>query len=276
MRAAIAAGLMALLAGGCVAYNDQCQPLVDNPTERVAFVAKGTEVWLDRPNARHAENVIGQVATDAFVWVFKDSDAPVNLAVMNGGAIRAEGLCVTRNILKEGPLTNGVLHEVLLFENPVTAVDLSEQELVDLFEHSAERLVIFGSAISSPAGSFLQVSGEVAMEIDCSKAAGSRVVSLQISGQAVHRPARAFPAVKYRAALPSFVLGGGDGYAMLAGKGSDPARNPKQAQRFGGIDSNITAAYLKQSPFNQVVEQGIRVQPRVKLTNCAVPVRPSN
>ena len=32
-------------APGCVAYNDQCQPLVENPNERVAFIAKGTELW---------------------------------------------------------------------------------------------------------------------------------------------------------------------------------------------------------------------------------------
>ena len=63
---------------------------------------------------------------------------------------------------------------------------------------------------------------------------------------------------------------------MLAGKDVDATRNPKQAQRFGGIDSNITTAYLKQSAFNQTVEAGLKAQPRVKLTNCAVPVRPAN
>ncbi|HEY1089133.1 MAG TPA: hypothetical protein VGE37_15620, partial [Archangium sp.] len=126
------AALLAVTLSGCIAYNDQCQPLVDNPNERVAFVARGTELFLDRPNARHGNNSIGQQAADAFAWVFRETDRPVDFAVVNGGSIRAEGLCITRNIVREGPLSNGVLHEIMLFENPVQAVDLSEQEVVQM------------------------------------------------------------------------------------------------------------------------------------------------
>jgi 5'-nucleotidase / UDP-sugar diphosphatase len=260
---------------GCVAYNDQCVALVDNPNERVAFIAKGTEIFLDRPNARHANNVIGQVAADAFVWVFKDSNK-VDLAIVNGGSIRAEGLCVTRNIVREGPLSNGVLHEILLFENPVNAVDLSETELFETFEHSAERLFLNSAAIASPAGSFLQVSQEVAVEIDCSKPTGSRVISLKVNNLPLARVGRPLSQVRFRVAMSSFLLGGGDGYTAIGVAAKDVARNVSAAQRFGGIDSNITAAFLKESDFNKTVEAGIKVQPRVKLTNCAVPVRPSN
>ncbi len=262
---------------GCVAWNDQCQPLVDNPNERVAFIARGTEIWLDRPNARHTNNVLGQSAADAFVWVFKDSPAPVDFAVVNGGAIRAEGLCVTRNILREGALSNGVLHEILLFENLVNAVDLSEQEVLDMFEHSAERLFAAPTPIASPAGSFLQVSKEVQLSIDCSRAPLSRVTSLRIGGQTVQRPSRPLSQVKYRLALPAFLLGGGDAYTMLSAPGQDASRNPTQAQRFGGVDSNVTAGYLKESPFNQTVEAGIRVDAgRITFTGCTAPSRPSN
>lgn len=267
---------VASCASACIAYNDPCAALVDNPTERMAFVQKGTEIWLDKPNARHANHAIGQAAADAFTWVFADSDAPADFAVENGGGIRADGLCTTRNILKEGPLTNGVLHEVLLFENVVQAVDLSEQEVHDMFEHSAEKLFPTGTAIVNPAGSFLHVSSGVTMEIDCSKPALSRVVSLKIGNQTVQNPGRPFPQVKYRAAMVSFIASGGDGYTMLAGKADDQTRNPKQAQRFGGIDSNITAAYLKQSAFNQTIEAGMKVEPRIKFTNCAVPTRPTS
>jgi 2',3'-cyclic-nucleotide 2'-phosphodiesterase (5'-nucleotidase family) len=262
---------------GCVAYNDPCVPLVDNPNERMAFIARGTELYLDRPNARHGNNAIGQAAADAFAWVFADGDHPVDVGVLNGGSIRAEGLCVTRNIIKEGPLSNGVLHEILLFENQITAVDLSEQELADMFEHSVERLYTAPAALVSPAGSFLQVSKNVSMDVDCSKPAGSRITALSVKGQTVQRPGRPFETVKYRVAMSSFLVGGGDGYTMLAGKGTDSSRNPAQAPRFGGIDSNITAAYLKQSPFNQTVEQGLRVDPqRVRFTNCSEPTRPTN
>ena len=276
MRSLLLAACVAFGAG-CLAYNDQCQPLVENPNERVAFIAKGTEVFLDRPNARHGNNAIGQQAADAFAWVFASTDRPVDFAVVNGGSIRAEGLCVTRNILKEGPLSNGVLHEIMLFENPVQAVDLSEKEVVDLFEHSVERLYATPAAIASPAGTFLQVSKEVSMTVDCSRPALDRVTSLKINGQALAKPGRAIELKKYRLASSSFIISGGDGYTMLVGKGTDPSRNPSNAQRAGGIDSNIAAAYLKQGEFNVTVEAGFKVEPsRVVFVNCAQPTRPSN
>src|SRR5689334_16791458 len=134
---------------GCVAYNDQCQPLVDNPNERVAFIAKGTELFLDRPNARHANNAVGQQAADGFVWVFSETDRPADFGVVNGGSLRAEGLCITRNIVASGPLSNGVLHEILLFENSVQSIDMSEQEVIAMFEHSVERLFTTPAAIIS-------------------------------------------------------------------------------------------------------------------------------
>lgn len=276
MRHLLVLGMIAI-GSGCVAYNDQCQPLVDNPTERVAFIAKGTEVFLDRANARHGNNAIGQQAADGFVWVFSESDRPADFAVVNGGSIRAEGLCITRNILKEGPLSNGVLHEIMLFENPVQAIDVSEQEVVAMFEHSVERLFTSPAPIVSPAGSFLQVSKEVAMTVDCSRPALDRITALSIGGQAITKPGRPIDQRKLRMATSSFIVAGGDGYSMFAGKGTDPTRNPANAQRAGGIDSNIAAAYLKQSGFNQTVEAGFKVEPsRVTLMNCSVPTRPSN
>lgn len=274
---ALSIALVVALSQGCVAYNDQCQPLVDNPNERVAFIAKGTELWLDRPNARHGNNAIGQAAADAFAWVFSETDKPVDFAVVNGGSIRAEGLCITRNIVREGPLSNGVLHEIMLFENPVQAVDLSEKEVVDMFEHSVERLFTAPAPIVSPAGSFLHVSKEVTMTVDCSRAPLDRVTALAINGMSLQKPGRPIDQKKFRLATSSFIIAGGDGYTMLAGKGTDPSRNPANAQRAGGIDSNIAAAFLKQSSFNQTVEAGLKVEPgRVVFMNCSVPTRPSN
>jgi hypothetical protein len=93
----------------------------------------------------------------------------------------------------------------------------------------------------------------------------------------VTKPGRPIDQKKFRFASSSFVIAGGDGYTMLAGKGTDPSRNPVNAQRAGGIDSNITAAYLKQSGFNQTIEAGLKVEPsRIVFMNCSVPTRPSN
>ncbi len=272
----VVALLAVLGASGCVAFNDQCQTPLDNPNERVAFIAKGTEIYLDRVNARHANNAIGQQAADAFVWVFPEDDG-VDFGAINGGGIRADGLCVTRNIIKEGPLTNGVLHELLPFDNAVAAVDLSEDEVIKVFEHAAAGLYTAPAPITAPSAPFLQVSGSVAVTYDCSRPVSSRVTSLSIGGQRVNVTApRPFPATKYRVAMSTFLLSGGDSYSMLAGKLTDPARNAAPAPRFGGIDSNITAEYLKTSRFNASIEEGIRVENRVTFVNCTVAPRPAN
>jgi 5'-nucleotidase / UDP-sugar diphosphatase len=264
---------------GCLAFNDDCQALIDNPDERVAFVASGTEIFLDRPNARHANNAIAQSAADAFVWVFNSQPGPtstVSFGVINGGSVRDQGACELRNIVREGPITRGALGEMLPFENAVRAVDLSEQEVVDLFELSVSRLFASPTPILSPSGAFLQVSKEVSMEVDCARPVNSRITSLRIGSQTVTRGmTRPFPATKYRVALPSFILAGNDDYTVLMGKGDDPSRNPGQAQRFGGVDSRVTMAYLVQSEFNRTLESGLKVDPnRVRLLNCSEPSRP--
>jgi 5'-nucleotidase / UDP-sugar diphosphatase len=265
---------------GCVAYNEQCQALVENPDEKVANL--GAELWLDRPNARHAPNALGQAVADAFVDVFNSNamNKRVDFGVLNGGSLRAEGLCgITRNIVAANPtkgLTNGVLHEILLFENLVNAVDLNEEEMVGMLEHSVERLFAVPNPIISPAGSFLQLSGDVQLVIDCSKPPLSRITSLKIKNAAgtfvsVDKPYEIN--VFYRVAMSGFLLGGGDGYSMLVAPGKDPGRFPAQAQRFGGVDSNIAADYLRK---NKITDP-LKLDPlRIDMQNCAKSVRPSN
>ncbi len=263
--------LLCGLLSGCVAYNEQCQALVENPNEKIATL--GAELFLDRPNTRHAPNALGQAVADSFVDVFSTSARSVDFGILNGGSLRAEGLCgLTRNIVPASAgLTNGVLHEILLFENLVSAVDLTEDEVTAVMEHSVERLFTDPAPIISPAGSYLQLSKEVAMTIDCTKPPLSRITSLKIKGEAVQRPGRVNK--RYRVALSAFLLGGGDGYTMLAGPGKDPDRNPAQAQRFGGVDSNIAADYLR----THKLTDPLKVDPlRIDATMCSKAVRPSN
>jgi len=275
MRALLVA--IVISTSGCIAYNDQCQPLVDNPSDRVAFIASGTELFLDRPNTRHGNNALGQQAADSLVWVFSNTDKPADFGVVNGGGLRAEGLCVTRNIIGAGPLTNGVLHEIMLFGNLAQAVDLSEDQVYAMFEHSVERLYSDTETIASPAGSFLQVSNEVELSVDCSLPAGSRITSLKIKGETLTTPGRPIAQKAFRIATSDYILKGSDGYTMLDGVRDDASRSLSTAQRFAGIDSNITAAYLKQSAFNSDVGGGFKVDAsRITFTHCAIPARPSN
>lgn len=272
----------AALAGtaGCIAYNEQCQGLVDKPEEVVGYIA--APIYLDKPNARHDNNAIGQMEADAFVDAFADAGAsaprPADFGVVNGGGIRAEGLCVTRNILVPGPMKNGVLHEILLFENLVKAVDLTEPEVVLMFEHSVDRLLPVGKPIVSPAGQFLQVSSAVQMNVDCSQPSGKKVTKLFIGGKELLHPGD--PGKKYRIALTAYLLGG-DGYDMLVAPAANPDREPVQAQRFGGTDNNLTADYMKRT-YNKDQASGLKKDPN-RITflgadggvSCAVPTPPA-
>ena len=63
--------------------------------------------------------------------------------------------------------------------------------------------------VEQAAGRFPQVSGLKA-KVDLKKAAGSRVVAIEIGGQPLD------PAKTYRIATNDFMLRGGDGYTMFA------------------------------------------------------------
>mgnify|MGYP001202158674 CR=1 FL=1 len=243
-----------LLLCGCQAFNDECTALVAEPEAEIVTLAD--EVYLDRPNARHDNNAIGQASADAFADAMS-----ADLGVLNSGSLRSEGLCgVTRNVVR-GKLTDQVLHEILLFENTIVATSLNGSELKAMFEHSAAQLFPAAQPIVSPSGQFLQVSKAVKLTIDCARAAGSRVTALTVNGQLVQTTDTA---KLYRVALSSFLLGGGDGYLLAE-------RNVEQAQKLGGIDSNIASEYMKRTYFGTTLAK----EPRLTLTGCAVPAPPA-
>jgi 2',3'-cyclic-nucleotide 2'-phosphodiesterase (5'-nucleotidase family) len=257
---------------GCLSYNDTCQPLVPDPDAVLGFL--GEDVYLDRPFTRHDNNAMGQLSADAFQHAEDDSSARAALGVSNGGAIRAEGLCVTRTMLPKGPLTDGVFHEVLLFENQLVTVDLTEKELVDMFEHSAGGLTPAGQAIGSPSGAFLHVSDSVRMRVDCEYPRGQRVRELSVDGTPVVLPPRTDPSVRYRVAMPNFLLNGGDGYGPIFGNaGANPDRNPVQSRKFQGVDSKIAGAYMKATYPGDA--RPLVTAERIVFVNCAKPTRPS-
>ncbi|MFL5350018.1 MAG: 5'-nucleotidase C-terminal domain-containing protein [Hyalangium sp.] len=257
---------------GCLAYNDPCQPLVPDPNAVLGYL--GEDVYLDKPYARHDNNALGQLAADAYQHAEDDSSAPAALGIVNGGSIRAEGLCITRTMLPKGPLTDGVLHEVFLFENQVVTVDLTEKELVDMFEHSVESLSPSGQPISSPPGSFLHVSESISMRVDCEYPRGQRVKALKVGSTVVPLPPRTDPTIRYRVGMISYLINGGDNYGPIFGNaGKDAARNPVQSRKLGGVDSNIVGEYMRTAYSSEA--HPLREAQRIQLDNCALPPRPT-
>jgi 2',3'-cyclic-nucleotide 2'-phosphodiesterase (5'-nucleotidase family) len=258
---------------GCLRYNDQCQPLVEDPETVLGYL--GVDVYLDRIYTRHDNHALGQLAADALRHAEDGSRAPAELGILNGGALRAEGLCVTRTSIPKGPLKNGLLHEVMLFENSVVTVDLTEQQLVAMFEHSVEGLSPAGQPILAPSGAFLQVSEGTRLRVDCSRPVGQRVQELKVNDRVVPLPPRG-NAPFYRVAMSSFLALGGDGYGTIfKDAASDVARNPATASSPSEgrtTDVTLTVAAMRARYANET--RPLYEEERVIFENCAKPSRP--
>jgi 5'-nucleotidase/UDP-sugar diphosphatase len=276
MSRPLTAALLALaLAPGlsCLRYNDQCQPLVEDPDTVLGYL--GVDVYLERSYTRHDNHALGQLAADALRHAEDGSRAPADLGILNGGALRAEGLCVTRTSIPRGPLKNGLLHEVMLFENSVVTVDLTERQLVSMFEHSVEGLSPAGQPILAPSGAFLQVSEGTSLRVDCSRAVGQRVLELSVNGRTVPLPPRD-SAPYYRVAMSSFLALGGDGYGgIFKDAASDVARNPVTASTSEGrtTDVSLTVAAMR-ARYGSETRPLVEDTRRVVFVNCASPSRP--
>lgn len=258
---------------GCLQYNDQCRPLVDDPEAVIGYLAD--DVFLDKPYARHDNHALGQLAADALRHTSDGTPAPAELGIVNGGSLRAEGLCVTRTVIPKGPLENGLLHEILLFENAVVTVDLTEQQLVAMFEHSVGELSREDQPIVSPSGAFLHVSEGTTVRVDCERPRGQRVVELKVNERTVPLPPRADPSIRYRVAMSDFLLQGGDGYgAIFKDAASDLSRNPVTATSAEGkaTDTNLTEAYMRAKYPTET--QALKEAGRVIFEHCARPGRP--
>ncbi|MFY0577694.1 5'-nucleotidase C-terminal domain-containing protein [Cystobacter fuscus] len=229
-------------------------------------------VYLDRSYTRHDNHALGQLAADALRHAEDRSRAPADLGIVNGGALRAEGLCVTRTSIPKGPLKNGLLHEVMLFENSVVTVDLTEQQLVKMFEHSVEGLSPEGQPILAPSGAFLHVSEGTTLRVDCSRPVGQRVRELKVNNRVVNLPPQD-NAPYYRVAMSSFLALGGDGYgAIFKDAASDVTRNPATASTPSEgrtTDVTLTEARMRTSHAQQ--EQALKQAPRITFENCAKP-----
>lgn len=280
-RALIALTTVALLGAGlsgCIDYNEPCKGFTENPDEVIGYL--GEDVYLDKSNARHANNAIGQLAADAFKNAPNNSGEETVLGIINGGGLRAEGLCATRNILPKGQVTSGRLHEIMLFNDLVESLDLTGAELRHVMEVAVAGLYPYQQEIASPSGNFLQLSAGAHVTVDCRNGANSRVTEFTINDVDV----LASPDRLFRVGLTNFLLESEDGFENLRTADQDPSRNPAQANQYGGIDSNLTAEYMKahypeQNPLmvdpNRVVWATKIDSDGTEVPTCAVPTRPA-
>lgn len=165
----------------------------DAVQEKLAERIGETATALDARTAtvRLRESAAGYWVADAF----RDALA-ADAALVNGGALRSDA------VLGPGPLTKLDVKRLLPFENHVLKLEVTGEQLREVFEGIAENL---GTV---PLGRFPHVSGMTAV-FDPGLPAGQRLLELRIGG----RPVDA--ARTYTLAVSEYLAAGKDGYRGL-------------------------------------------------------------
>jgi 5'-nucleotidase len=167
-----------------------------------------SKVALD---ARSAENRTGETNVGNMVTEALRGATGADVALMNGGSIRAD------TIISSGPLTKRDLLSILPFKNKIVKLEVTGATLRAVLENGVSR-----SAEEGEPGRFPQLAG-LRFTFDASRAAGSRVVDVTVNRQPLDDNK------KYTLATTNFLaIDGGDGYTML--KGSSFLISPDQAQ----------------------------------------------
>ena len=175
----------------------------------------------ERNDVRRRETNLGNLLADIlYDYGQTGFSNPTDVAVMNGGGIRS-------SITKE-TVTKGDIIAVSPFGNTIAQIEVTGQQLYEMFEHSLRTNVELDDAgkvildsNDAPTlganGGFLQASKSVLLYFDALKEAGQRVWELKV----LNRITGLFDSVlrdkKYYLATNDFLAAGGDGYTMLGG-----------------------------------------------------------
>ena len=200
--------------------------VTDKYADLLTQLAKGvgqTSVPLDARSAenRTQETNVGNFVADSFR---KATNADV--ALLNGGSIRADEL------IQPGPLTVRDVLGILPFKNKLIKIQITGATLRAALEHGVAR-----SAEDAEPGRFPQVSG-IQFSFDASKPAGNRIVDVKVNGQPL------VDAKKYTLTTTTFVaLKGGDGYTVFkdATVVTPPERAPTDSEALQSAISAVNA-----------------------------------
>lgn len=191
--------------------------------ENAVEVVSNSPVELngDRENVRVRETNLGNVVADSLYQYGQTGFShPTDIAVTNGGGLR-------ETIAKGKPITKGNVIAVLPFGNTISQIQVSGQQVLDMFEKSLGSILQVdkdgkkvldenGQPLLEPSGGFLQVSG-VKVYYDTNLPSGKRVLAIQVKNRTTSRYDLLDLAKTYYLATNDFLAAGGDGYTMLGG-----------------------------------------------------------
>lgn len=175
----------------------------------------------DRENVRVRETNLGNVVADSLYQYGQTGFShSTDIAVTNGGGLR-------ETIAKDKPITKGNVIAVLPFGNTISQIQVTGQQVFDMFEKSlgsilqvdkAGKTVLDenGQPLLEPSGGFLQISG-AKVYYDTNLVAGKRVLAIQVKNRTTGLYEKLDLEKVYYLATNDFLAAGGDGYTMLGG-----------------------------------------------------------
>ena len=188
----------------------------------VEVVSKSpVELNGDRENVRVRETNLGNVVADALYQYGQTGFShPTDIAVTNGGGLR-------ETIAKDKPITKGNVIAVLPFGNTITQIQVTGQQVLDMFEKSLGSILQVdkdgktvmdenGQPLLEPSGGFLQVSG-VKVYYDTNLPSGKRALAVQVKNHTDGAYEKLDLSKTYYLTTNDFLAAGGDGYSMLGG-----------------------------------------------------------
>jgi len=220
--------------------NPAPDPLVEQIAAAIGDVLIATEgntfgkssVYLNgmRGSVRTEETNMGNLTADANLAFAKTVDASTVISLKNGGGIRNE---IGRVVVapggsdtvrlpteaipiagkEEGEISELDIKNALSFNNGLTLVTVTAQQLVALLEHGVAETGVPAEA----QGRFPQVSG-VRFSFDAAQAAGSKLVNVVVTGGAAPDVVMENGVIQgdanrtFRLVTLGFLAGGGDGY----------------------------------------------------------------
>ena len=209
--------------------------------EKFENIVGFSSVYLDgrRSQVRTQETNLGNLSADANIWYanqFLDEDNQVEISIKNGGGIRAEiGSFVTPagsttgnfEAPNDNEVSQGHLEVSFLFNNDLTVLTVTAEELKDIMEHA-----ISATEAGATPGQFPQVGGfnftyslTGTARTEGTFGSGSRITGLTVgddvvvaNGEIQGDISRTFNLVTL-----SFLAGGGDDYPLESIEATDIA-----------------------------------------------------
>jgi len=185
-----------------------------------------TDLDARKDSVRKKESILGNLITDSWIHWFKTKGKDVDVALINGGAIRGD------RVYPAGPLTLKDLLDIYPFGDTVMKTTLNGAQLLQVLEISASSLRVPGDECvggsRAQEGGFLQVSG-IRFDIDTKNkpfcavydgrnvktilSKGKRVVRAEILEDGTWKPIEKDK--EYNVLINSWLANGGDGYYIF-------------------------------------------------------------